>query len=74
MNGDQLLTKLHEALSKELLKRIEEGTAKPQDLAVAAKFLKDNGIDALPVSGSPMADLVKAMGDELFKGPDDVLN
>jgi len=72
--SEKLLRDLHEALSKELLERINNGTAKPQDLAVAAKFLKDNGIDALPTEGSTVVDLAKALGDEIFSGPDDLPN
>lgn len=71
---EQILRELHFALGNELLERIKQGTAKPQDLAVAAKFLKDNGIDAMPTTGSPIADLAKALGEELFTGPDDLPN
>ena len=36
---------------------------KPSDLNVARQFLKDNGIDALPVEGSPLSDLVATLPD-----------
>ncbi|CUA90947.1 hypothetical protein Ga0061061_1178 [Chelatococcus sambhunathii] len=49
---------LHEALAKDLLKRIREGTATAADLNVARAFLKDNGVDAIPAQGSPVGDLV----------------
>lgn len=71
---NQILRDLHAAVGEELLKRIKDGTAKPQDLAVATKFLKDNNIDALPTSGSPLANLAEVLGDNLFAGPDDLLN
>lgn len=68
--NDELLSALHLAVAQELLKRVKDGTAKPQDLAVATKFLKDNNIDTLPTAGSPITDLAKALGDELFTGDD----
>ena len=37
--------------------------AKSADLNVARQFLKDNGIDALPVEGSPLSDLVATLPD-----------
>ncbi len=39
------LKKLHSALCTELLKRVVGGKATSMDLSVAAKFLKDNGMD-----------------------------
>lgn len=41
---------LHESLVDELITRIEGGEATHQDLAVAAKFLKDNKIEVSPAS------------------------
>jgi len=32
-------------------------------LNVARQFLKDNGIDALPVDNSPLSELVKSLPD-----------
>lgn len=49
---------LHEALARDLLKRIENGSATAADLNVARAFLKDNGIDAVPAPNSPVGDLV----------------
>lgn len=40
--------RLHEDLVEELLARIENGSATHQDLSVAAKLLKDNGIQVSP--------------------------
>lgn len=70
----QLLRDLHEKVIRELIKRVESGEAKPQDLAVAVKLLKDNNIDAMPTTGSPISNLTKVLGDELFRGPDDLPN
>ena len=41
----ETLSTLHTAVAQELLDRIQSGEAKPADLAVAVKFLKDNNID-----------------------------
>lgn len=55
------LNMLHEAVAEELLERIRSGEAKPADLSVAVKFLKDNGIEAIPTDGS----LLQALFEEL---------
>lgn len=52
---------LHSEVAKELLERIKSGNAKPADLAVAVKFLKDNEITALPVSDSPLKNLADVL-------------
>jgi len=58
--SDQL-KQLHSEVAKELLGRIKNGDAKPADLAVAVKFLKDNEITALPVQDSPLKNLIDAL-------------
>jgi len=58
--SDQLKL-LHTEVAKELLERIKGGDAKPADLAVAVKFLKDNEITALPVSDSPLKNLADVL-------------
>lgn len=55
------LNMLHEAVAEELLARVRSGEAKPADLSVAVKFLKDNGIEAIPTDGS----LLQALFEEL---------
>ena len=52
---------LHKTLAENLLLRIQDPEAKSADLNVARQFLKDNGIDALPVEGSPLSDLVATL-------------
>ena len=54
---------LHKTLAENLLLRIQDPGAKSADLNVARQFLKDNGIDALPVEGSPLSDLVATLPD-----------
>jgi hypothetical protein len=58
-----MMALLHKTLAKNLLLRIQDPEAKSADLNVARQFLKDNGIDALPVEGSPLSDLVATLPD-----------
>lgn len=56
-----LLAEIHTGLAKELIKRINDGSASPADLSAAIRFLKDNGVTASRTQSSPMgklADLV----------------
>ena len=55
------LKELHEVLATELLKRVKDPEAKSADLNVARQFLKDNGIDAVPVDNSPLEKLMKEL-------------
>ena len=54
---------LHKTPAENLLLRIQDPEAKSSDLNVARQFLKDNGIDAVPVEGSPLSDLVATLPD-----------
>ena len=64
------LKELHGVLAEELLKRVKDPEAKASDLNVARQFLKDNGIEAIPVDNSPLKSLV----DELpFDTEDDIV-
>lgn len=56
-----LLTRLHEAVAEELMRRIVQGEATSADLNVARGFLKDNGIDAGLDQSEPLADLAKTL-------------
>tara|TARA_R100000935_G_scaffold26800_2_gene46789 strand:+ start:1360 stop:1590 length:231 start_codon:yes stop_codon:yes gene_type:complete len=60
-NLDKMLSTLHTAVAQELLDRVESGEAKPADMSNAIKFLKDNNIDAIPVQGSPLDELLGAL-------------
>ena len=57
------LETLHECLAKELLGKIKSGEAKAGDLNVARQFLKDNGIECIPVENSPMTELMNNLPD-----------
>ena len=58
---DKNLKELHGVLAEQLLKRVKDPEAKASDLNVARQFLKDKGIEAIPVDNSPL----KALVDEL---------
>ena len=57
----EVLEELHGTVAVELLNRIRNGEARPADMTNAIKFLKDNGIEGLPVAGSPLGNLVNSM-------------
>ena len=54
----KILEKLHLLLAKELTDKITSGEAKAGDLNVARQFLKDNGIECIPVENNPMEELM----------------
>lgn len=56
-----ILDSLHDAVAKDLLAKINSGEASAAELTAAIKFLKDNGIESLPVSGTPMGNLVDSL-------------
>tara|TARA_R110000782_G_scaffold74227_1_gene148379 strand:+ start:154 stop:357 length:204 start_codon:yes stop_codon:yes gene_type:complete len=57
-----LLSQLHEGVTKELLLRVKSGEATPAELSVAVKFLKDNGAsNDIVTAESPMASLLTAL-------------
>tara|TARA_R100000329_G_C7424794_1_gene149303 strand:+ start:166 stop:402 length:237 start_codon:yes stop_codon:yes gene_type:complete len=55
---DKILEDLHKTLAQELLDRIKSGEEKASVLNVARQFLKDNGIEAIPVADSPLKSLI----------------
>ena len=63
MDNKEIMDLLHRTLAENLLSRVKDPEAKTGDLNVARQFLKDNGIDALPVENSPLSDLVKSLPD-----------
>ena len=58
-----MMASLHKTLAENLPLRIKDPEAKSSDLNVTRQFLKDNGIDAVPVKGSPLSDLVRTLPD-----------
>lgn len=62
MSADKnTLEALHEAVASDLLDKIKSGEAKASDLAVAVKFLKDNGIEAIPTNQNPLGSILAAL-------------
>ena len=59
----EVLNTLHLCLAKELLGKIKSGEAKAGDLNVARQFLKDNGVECIPVADNPMAELMNNLPD-----------
>jgi len=59
----EVLNTLHLCLAKELLGKIQSGEAKAGDLNVARQFLKDNGVECIPVENNPMEELMNNLPD-----------
>ncbi len=56
-----ILATLHNAVAEDLLGKVLGGEATAQELNAAIKFLKDNGIEALPVENSPLTELASSL-------------
>ena len=63
MTDKEMMALLHKTLAENLLLRIQDPEAKSADLNVVRQLLKDNGIEALVVEGSPLSDLVRTLPD-----------
>ena len=59
----KIMKTLHYELAKELLDKVRCGEAKAGDLNVARQFLKDNGVECLPVESNPMQELMENLPD-----------
>ena len=59
----KLLEQLHLVLAQELLDKAKRGEAKAGDLNVARQFLKDNGVECIPVEKNPMEELMLNLPD-----------
>lgn len=59
--SEQILAALHEAVAKDLLNRVLSGEASAQEMSAAIKFLKDNGIEAVPDENNTLGKLVAAL-------------
>ena len=57
----ETLETLHAQVANELSDRIASGEASSADMSNAIKFLKDNGIEGLPVQDSPLGHLVNVL-------------
>ena len=52
---------LHGLVTKELIARIQSGTATTQDLRAACDWLSKNNVTGLAVTGSPLAELFASL-------------
>ena len=69
INKEKDLEQLHSELTQKLLEKIRSSEVTASELNVARQFLKDNGIESLPIDTSPLKSLV----DELpFSDPEEV--
>ena len=59
--SDTKLRELHGILAQKLLEKVKDPECKSADLNVARQFLRDNGIDAVPVDNSPLEKLMKEL-------------
>ena len=59
----KILKSLHSVLTGVLLDRVKNPEAKAGDLNVARQFLKDNGVECLPVEKNPMQELMENLPD-----------
>ena len=59
----EILNTMHYELAKFLVDKIKTGEAKAGDLNVARQFLKDNGIECIPVENNPMEELMNNLPD-----------
>ncbi len=59
----EILKTIHYELAKHILDLIKSGEAKAGDLNVARQFLKDNGIECIPVENNPMEELMNNLPD-----------
>jgi hypothetical protein len=57
----RVMEELHIELANEFLRRVKMGDATPADLNGARQFLRDNGIDAVAMRGSPLQKLAMVL-------------
>ncbi len=64
--SDDIFEKLHDKLTRELLKRIETGTATAADLQVARQWLNDNKVAADPTRNAGLKKLSDSISNLPF--------
>jgi len=60
---EALLAQLHDATAKHLLERLLSGEASPSEVANAIRFLKDNGIEAVPEKNDRLQKIAESLPD-----------
>ena len=59
----EILKTIHYELAKHILDLIKSGEAKASDLNVARQFLKDNGVECIPIESNPMEEIMNNLPD-----------
>lgn len=59
----QMLAELHHGVAETLLEKIRSRSITPPELNAAIKFLKDNGIEAIPTPETPLGELANEIPD-----------
>ena len=59
--SEDLLGDLHDAVAKDLLRRVMSGEANPAELNAAIKFLQNNGIESLATKTNTLGQLVASL-------------
>ena len=65
--SEDLMDLLHAGLAKQMLSWIEEGELQPAQAAQIIKFLKDNDISGVAVTGPPLAALMGKLPELTFE-------
>lgn len=60
---EDLLAALHGTVCRELIDKLKSGEATAADISVAVKFLKDNGITAVPGEKNDLGKLAASLPD-----------
>ena len=68
--SNKKLKELHSVLAEKLLEKVKDPDCKSADMNVARQFLRDNGIDAVPVEGSPLDKLAKELPFDIPTKPE----
>ena len=69
INKEKDLESLHSELTQKLLEKIRDPEVSASELNVCRQFLKDNGVESIPIDNSPLKSLV----DELpFSDPEEI--
>lgn len=58
---EALLAELHRFTAEHLLNRLRSGEASPSEVANAIRFLKDNGIEAIPEKNDALQKIMEAL-------------
>jgi hypothetical protein len=57
----EALESIHDGMARELLRRIEDGSATAADLNVALNLLKHNGVTSVPGASKPISNLASKL-------------